>query len=68
MRWRGADATPATLYNNAGHDDRHTMQEVTPEFWDDRLVLDLTHHCFAIQAVRRRWRRSAATASSTWAR
>jgi D-xylose 1-dehydrogenase len=27
--------------NNAGRDDRHAMEEVTPEFWDDRLALNL---------------------------
>jgi NAD(P)-dependent dehydrogenase (short-subunit alcohol dehydrogenase family) len=39
------------LVNNAGRDDRHTMEEVTSEFWDDRLALNLKHYFFAIQAV-----------------
>ncbi len=39
------------LVNNAGRDDRHTMEEVTPEFWDERLTLNLKHYFFAIQAV-----------------
>jgi NAD(P)-dependent dehydrogenase (short-subunit alcohol dehydrogenase family) len=39
------------LVNNAGRDDRHRMEEVTPEFWDDRLALNLKHYFFAIQAV-----------------
>lgn len=39
------------LVNNAGRDDRHAMEDVTPEFWDDRLALNLKHHFFAIQAV-----------------
>ena len=39
------------LVNNAGRDDRHTMEEVTPEFWDDRLALNLKHYFFATQAV-----------------
>jgi len=39
------------LVNNAGRDDRHAMEEVTPEFWDDRLALNLRHSFFAIQAV-----------------
>ena len=39
------------LINNAGRDDRHAMEEVTPEFWDDRLSLNLKHYFFAIQAV-----------------
>jgi D-xylose 1-dehydrogenase len=39
------------LINNAGRDDRHRMEDVTPEFWDDRLALNLKHYFFAIQAV-----------------
>jgi D-xylose 1-dehydrogenase len=39
------------LVNNAGRDDRHVMEDVTPEFWDDRLALNLKHYFFAIQAV-----------------
>jgi NAD(P)-dependent dehydrogenase (short-subunit alcohol dehydrogenase family) len=39
------------LVNNAGRDDRHAMEDVTPEFWDDRLALNLKHYFFAIQAV-----------------
>jgi D-xylose 1-dehydrogenase len=38
------------LINNAGRDDRHTMEDVTPEFWDDRIALNLKHYFFAIQA------------------
>ena len=39
------------LVNNAGRDDRHAMEDVTPEMWDDRLALNLKHYFFAIQAV-----------------
>jgi len=39
------------LVNNAGRDDRHRMEDVTPEFWDDRLALNLKHYFFAIQAL-----------------
>jgi len=39
------------LVNNAGRDDRHAMEAVTSEFWDDRLALNLKHYFFAIQAV-----------------
>jgi NAD(P)-dependent dehydrogenase (short-subunit alcohol dehydrogenase family) len=39
------------LVNNAGRDDRHRLEDVTPEFWDDRLALNLKHYFFAIQAV-----------------
>jgi NAD(P)-dependent dehydrogenase (short-subunit alcohol dehydrogenase family) len=39
------------LVNNAGRDDRHAMEDVTPEFWDERIALNLRHYFFAIQAV-----------------
>jgi D-xylose 1-dehydrogenase len=39
------------LVNNAGRDDRHAMEDVTPAFWDERLALNLKHYFFAIQAV-----------------
>lgn len=39
------------LVNNAASDDRHTWDEVTPEYWDDRLNTNLRHFFFAIQAV-----------------
>ena len=37
--------------NNAAHDQRHTIDEVTPEFWDNRLAVNLKHQFFAAQAV-----------------
>jgi NAD(P)-dependent dehydrogenase (short-subunit alcohol dehydrogenase family) len=39
------------LVNNAANDDRHAFAEVTPEYWDDRINVNLRHHFFAIQAV-----------------
>ena len=43
---------PATvLVNNAANDDRHSWQDVTPAYWDDRLQTNLRHHFFAIQSV-----------------
>ncbi|MBR0552521.1 SDR family NAD(P)-dependent oxidoreductase [Stakelama marina] len=39
------------LINNAGNDDRHTIGDVTPEYWEDRLSVNLRHHFFAIQAA-----------------
>ncbi len=39
------------LVNNAGRDDRHRMEDVTPAFWDERQALNLKHYFFAIQAV-----------------
>jgi NAD(P)-dependent dehydrogenase (short-subunit alcohol dehydrogenase family) len=47
------DVGPITvLVNNAASDDRHTWQEVTPEYWDDRIAVNLRHYFFAIQADR----------------
>lgn len=55
---RAAIATAATrlgpisvLVNNAAHDQRHAWQDVTPEYWDDRIAVNLRHQFFAIQAV-----------------
>jgi NAD(P)-dependent dehydrogenase (short-subunit alcohol dehydrogenase family) len=39
------------LVNNAARDDRHAMDEVTPEYWDENLAVNLRHHFFAAQAV-----------------
>ncbi len=39
------------LVNNAGRDDRHAIDSVTVEFWDERLAVNLRHQFFAAQAV-----------------
>jgi NAD(P)-dependent dehydrogenase (short-subunit alcohol dehydrogenase family) len=39
------------LVNNAANDRRHQIDEVTPEFWDDRIAVNLKHQFFAAQAV-----------------
>ena len=39
------------LVNNAARDDRHNWQDVTPEYWDERMQTNLRHMFFAIQAV-----------------
>lgn len=41
----------SVLVNNAASDDRHTWQEMTEEYWNDRLNTNLRHYFFAIQAV-----------------
>jgi NAD(P)-dependent dehydrogenase (short-subunit alcohol dehydrogenase family) len=41
----------AVLVNNAARDDRHAWQEVTPEYYDERIAANLRHMFFAIQAV-----------------
>jgi D-xylose 1-dehydrogenase len=39
------------LVNNAAHDERHPTPEVTPEYWDERIAVNLKHQFFAAQAV-----------------
>jgi D-xylose 1-dehydrogenase len=39
------------LINNAAHDERHPTEDVTPEYWDDRIAVNLKHQFFAAQAV-----------------
>ncbi len=39
------------LVNNAARDDRHALEDVTPEYWDNSLAVNLRHHFFAAQAV-----------------
>ncbi len=39
------------LINNAARDDRHDLADVTPEFFDERMAVNLRHVYFAIQAV-----------------
>ena len=41
----------AVLVNNAARDDRHSIESVTVEFWDERLAVNLRHQFFAAQAV-----------------
>lgn len=39
------------LINNAANDDRHSVEEVTPAYWDERMAVNLKHQFFAAQAV-----------------
>jgi NAD(P)-dependent dehydrogenase (short-subunit alcohol dehydrogenase family) len=39
------------LINNAARDDRHRIEDVTPDYWDERFAVNLRHHFFAVQAV-----------------
>lgn len=39
------------LVNNAANDDRHTLDEVTEAYWDNRLSVNLKHLFFCAQAV-----------------
>jgi D-xylose 1-dehydrogenase len=39
------------LVNNAGNDKRHNIEEVTPDFWDWCIQINLKHQFFMAQAV-----------------
>jgi len=41
----------SVLVNNAANDDRHKFEEVTPEYWENRVAVNLRHLFFAAQAV-----------------
>ena len=41
----------AVLVNNAARDDRHTIDQVTPEYWRERFATNLDHQFFAAQAI-----------------
>ena len=40
-----------TLVNNVARDDRHTLESVTPAYWDERMAVNQRPAFFAIQAV-----------------
>ena len=50
-RIRAALGPIDVLVNNAAHDERHATLEITPEYWDDRIAVNLKHQFFAAQAV-----------------
>lgn len=39
------------LINNAARDDRHKIDDVTPDYWEKCLAVNLKHQFFAIQAA-----------------
>jgi fumarylacetoacetate (FAA) hydrolase family protein/NAD(P)-dependent dehydrogenase (short-subunit alcohol dehydrogenase family) len=39
------------LINNAANDDRHNLADVTPEYWEGRMAVNLRHQYFCAQAV-----------------
>ena len=39
------------LINNAAHDERHRLEDVTPEYFDDRIRVNLRHQFFTIQEI-----------------
>ena len=45
------DGPVEVLVNNAANDDRHHIEDVTPEYWDARIAVNLRHLFFCAQAV-----------------
>lgn len=41
----------AVLVNNVASDDRHTLEEITPEYYDNRIAINQRPAMFAIQSV-----------------
>lgn len=39
------------LLNNAAHDERHRIEDVTVAYWDERIAVNLRHLFFVAQAV-----------------
>lgn len=39
------------LVNNAANDDRHRLADITPDYFDERMAVNLRHLVFASQAV-----------------
>jgi D-xylose 1-dehydrogenase len=50
-RIREALGPITVLVNNAARDDRHRIDQVTPEYWRERFATNLDHQFFATQAV-----------------
>jgi NAD(P)-dependent dehydrogenase (short-subunit alcohol dehydrogenase family) len=47
----------AVLVNNAADDTRHALAGLTPEYWDDRIAVNLRPMVFAAQAAAEQMRR-----------
>lgn len=41
----------SVLVNNAARDDRHDLETVEPDYWDENQAVNLRHHFFAAQAA-----------------
>ena len=39
------------LVNNAANDERHKIDDVTPEYWDNRLNVNIRHFFFTVQST-----------------
>jgi len=43
--------TVDVLINNAANDDRHRLEDITPQFWEERIAVNLRHFLFCAKAV-----------------
>jgi NAD(P)-dependent dehydrogenase (short-subunit alcohol dehydrogenase family) len=50
-RLEAVNGPAGVLVNNAARDDRHGWEDVTPDYYDERIAANLRHMFFAIQAV-----------------
>ena len=48
---RAAQGAIDILINNAAHDERHATPDVTPEYFDERVAVNIRHQFFCAQAV-----------------
>ncbi len=46
-----SDGAVQVLVNNAARDDRHDIDDVTLDYFDDRIAVNMRHQFFAAQAV-----------------
>src|SRR5262249_41942267 len=46
------DGPVRVLVNNAANDDRHNVEDVTVDYWENRMQVNLRHQFFAAQSVR----------------
>lgn len=46
-----ANGPITVLVNNAASDDRHLTKDVTPEYWDQQMNVNIRHQFFAIQSI-----------------
>jgi NAD(P)-dependent dehydrogenase (short-subunit alcohol dehydrogenase family) len=47
----GALGDFTVLVNNVANDDRHTLESITPAYWDERMAINQRPALFAIQSV-----------------
>ena len=57
--WQSAVSKTVDLYgqvniliNNAANDERHKIEDVTEEYWNNRINVNLRHYFFSVQSVR----------------